>query len=128
MFNRPYLMICFEIVQAASRLMAGSASFLIVLADAVSRGSPESCLRAIWHATDVLITSTYSKDQIWTFGEITPVSGAPHYRVTAGDLDRLKLDFYRLNVKTSRNAITLYRSRKDDAGGSPFQRSYTTLL
>ena len=50
--------------------MAESASFLIELEDAVSRGTPESCLRALWHATDVLITGTYSEDEIWTFGEI----------------------------------------------------------
>ena len=50
--------------------MAEYASFLIDLEGAVSRGSPESSLRALWHATDVLITGTYSEDQIWTFGEI----------------------------------------------------------
>jgi uncharacterized protein (DUF2336 family) len=50
--------------------MTESVSFLIDLEDAVSRGSPDSCLRALWHATDMLITGTYSEDQIWTFGEI----------------------------------------------------------
>lgn len=54
----------------ASRLMAETASFLIDLEEAVSKGSPESCLRALWHATDVLIAGTYSEDEIWTFGEI----------------------------------------------------------
>ena len=44
--------------------------FLIELEDAVSRGSAESCLRALWHATDVLIAGRYSEDQIWTFGEV----------------------------------------------------------
>src|SRR6202012_2336284 len=44
--------------------------FLMELEDAVSRGSAESCLRALWHATDVLIAGRYSEDQIWTFGEI----------------------------------------------------------
>ena len=45
-------------------------SFLLELEDAVSRGTPESCSRALWHATDILIAGRYSEDQIWTFGEI----------------------------------------------------------
>jgi uncharacterized protein (DUF2336 family) len=47
-----------------------TSSFLTELEDAVSRGTAESCLRALWHATDVLIEGTYSEEQIWTFGEI----------------------------------------------------------
>jgi len=45
-------------------------SFLVELEDAVSRGTAESCLRALWHATDVLIAGHYSEDQIWTFGGV----------------------------------------------------------
>src|ERR1700682_2174731 len=45
-------------------------SFLAELDDAVSRGTAESCLQALWHATDILIAGRYSEDQIWTFGEI----------------------------------------------------------
>jgi uncharacterized protein (DUF2336 family) len=45
-------------------------SFLLDLEDAVSRGTAESCLQALWHATDVLIAGQYSEEQIWTFGEI----------------------------------------------------------
>jgi uncharacterized protein (DUF2336 family) len=45
-------------------------SFLQELEEAVSRGSPESCLRALWHTTDVLIAGSYSEDEIWTFGEV----------------------------------------------------------
>jgi len=45
-------------------------SFLTDLEDAVSRGTPESCLQALWHATDILIAGQYSEDQIWTFGEV----------------------------------------------------------
>jgi len=45
-------------------------SFLVELEDAVSRGTAESCLRALWHATDVLIAGRYSEDQIWTFGGV----------------------------------------------------------
>jgi uncharacterized protein (DUF2336 family) len=40
------------------------------LEGAVSRGTAESCLKALWHATDILIAGRYSEDQIWTFGEI----------------------------------------------------------
>jgi uncharacterized protein (DUF2336 family) len=50
--------------------MAAHASFLSDLEDAVSKGTAESCLRALWHATDVLIAGTYSEEEIWTFGEI----------------------------------------------------------
>src|ERR1700739_752342 len=50
--------------------MAEPTSFLIDLEKAVSNGNPQSCLRALWHATEVLITGTYSEDQIWTFGEV----------------------------------------------------------
>src|SRR5277367_3604670 len=45
-------------------------SLLAELEDAVSRGTAESCLKALWHATDILIGGRYSEDQIWTFGEI----------------------------------------------------------
>ena len=45
-------------------------SLLQELDDAVSRGSPESRLRALWHTTDVLIAGTYTEDQIWTFGDV----------------------------------------------------------
>jgi uncharacterized protein (DUF2336 family) len=50
--------------------MTESKSLLTELEDAVSQGSAESCLRALWHATDVLIAGRYSEDQIWTFGEV----------------------------------------------------------
>jgi uncharacterized protein (DUF2336 family) len=46
------------------------ASFLTELEEAVSRGTAESCLRALWHATDLLIAGRYSEDQIWTFGGV----------------------------------------------------------
>src|SRR3984885_13409944 len=50
--------------------MTESKSLLADLEDAVSRGTAESCLLALWHATDILIAGRYSEDQIWTFGEI----------------------------------------------------------
>ena len=50
--------------------MAAITSFLAELDEAVARGNPESCLRALWHAADILIAGTYSEDQIWTFGEV----------------------------------------------------------
>lgn len=50
--------------------MTEARSFLQELDDAVSRGSPESRLKALWHATDLLIAGHYSEDQIWIFGEI----------------------------------------------------------
>jgi uncharacterized protein (DUF2336 family) len=50
--------------------MSEASSFLTELEDAVSRGTPESCLRALWHATDILIAGRYSEEQIATFGEV----------------------------------------------------------
>src|ERR1700675_3616014 len=45
-------------------------SLLQELYDAVSEGSAESRLRALWYTTDLLIAGTYTEDQIWTFGEV----------------------------------------------------------
>jgi uncharacterized protein (DUF2336 family) len=50
--------------------MAEPKSILAELEDAVSRGTAESCLQALWHATDILIAGRYSEEQICTFGEI----------------------------------------------------------
>jgi uncharacterized protein (DUF2336 family) len=50
--------------------MTEAKSFLQELDDAVLRGSTESRLRALWHATDLLIAGRYTEDQIWVFGEV----------------------------------------------------------
>src|ERR1700692_5008849 len=50
--------------------MTESKSLLADLEDEVSRGTAESCLLALWHATDIQIAGRYSEDQIWTCGEI----------------------------------------------------------
>jgi uncharacterized protein (DUF2336 family) len=44
--------------------------FLRDLDEAVTRGSPESRARALWHTTDLMITGGFSEDEIWTFGEV----------------------------------------------------------
>jgi Uncharacterised protein conserved in bacteria (DUF2336) len=44
--------------------------FLRELNDAISRGTAESRLRALWHTTDLMIAGRYSDDEIWTFGEV----------------------------------------------------------
>src|SRR5882757_1835723 len=49
--------------------MIESGSLLQQLEEAVSRGSAESRLRALWHATDLLIAGRYAEDEIWIFGE-----------------------------------------------------------
>jgi hypothetical protein len=41
--------------------------------------------------------------------------GAPNYRITAGDLDRIKVDFVRLKVETCLRVLAVYRSRKQAA-------------
>jgi uncharacterized protein (DUF2336 family) len=45
-------------------------SFLHDLDDAVSRGTAENRLRALWHATDLLVVGQFSEDEIWVFGEV----------------------------------------------------------
>jgi uncharacterized protein (DUF2336 family) len=45
-------------------------SILQELDDAISKGTPESRLRALWHATDVLIMGRYTESEIWIFGEV----------------------------------------------------------
>ena len=39
-------------------------SLLQDLDDAIARGSDESRAKALWHATDLLITGRYSSDEI----------------------------------------------------------------
>jgi len=50
--------------------MSEDGSFLRDLDEAVSRGTPESRKRALWHTTDLMIAGSYSDDEIWTFGEV----------------------------------------------------------
>jgi hypothetical protein len=50
--------------------MAETKSLLQEINEAISHGSAESCARAVWHATDLLIAGRYTEDQIWTFGEV----------------------------------------------------------
>ena len=45
-------------------------SFLRDLDDAIARGTAESRTRALWHATDLLLTGRFSDEEIWTFGEV----------------------------------------------------------
>jgi hypothetical protein len=52
------------------------ASLLKELNDAAARGSAEGRLRALWHATDLLIAGTYTEDEIWTFGEVIGILAA----------------------------------------------------
>jgi uncharacterized protein (DUF2336 family) len=53
-----------------STKMNATKSFLQDLEEAVSRGTSESRLRALWHTTDLLIAGRYTDDEIWTFGEV----------------------------------------------------------
>ena len=47
-----------------------TASFLQDLDQSISKGSARGCMRALWHATDVLIAGQYSEEEIWVFGEV----------------------------------------------------------
>src|SRR5260221_1736415 len=50
--------------------MTDAKTFLQDFDDAVSRGTTESCLHAVRHATDLLIAGRYSDDEISTLGEV----------------------------------------------------------
>jgi uncharacterized protein (DUF2336 family) len=50
--------------------MNDAKTFLQDLDEAVSRGTTDSCLHAVRHATDLLIAGRYSDDEISTFGEV----------------------------------------------------------
>ncbi len=45
-------------------------SILRELNDAISKGTPESRLKALWHATDMLLMGRYTESEIWIFGEV----------------------------------------------------------
>ena len=45
-------------------------SYLEELDNAISLGTRETRLQALWHATDLMITGQFSDEQIWTFGEV----------------------------------------------------------
>ena len=51
-------------------MMGEVSSFLRDLDEAISRGTAESRMRALWHTTDLMIAGRYSDDEIWTFGEV----------------------------------------------------------
>ena len=45
-------------------------SILRELNDAISKGTAESRLQALWHATDMLLMGRYTESEIWIFGEV----------------------------------------------------------
>ena len=36
----------------------------------ISHGSEQARLRALWHATDILIAGQFSEEDVWIFGEV----------------------------------------------------------
>jgi uncharacterized protein (DUF2336 family) len=46
------------------------ASFLEELEQAISKGTPDSRERALWHATDLLMVGRYTDEEVWVFGEV----------------------------------------------------------
>jgi hypothetical protein len=50
--------------------MNHTASLLEELDQSISQGSNECRLRALWHATDVLMAGQYSEEDVWVFGEV----------------------------------------------------------
>ena len=64
-----------------------------------------------------------SLDVSWPTAMALLFLGAPNYRIMAGDLDTLNHEFHRLEVNTCRGVISVYRSRKAEAGGAPIRRT-----
>ncbi|MBV9559799.1 MAG: DUF2336 domain-containing protein [Bradyrhizobium sp.] len=50
--------------------MSEARAFLEDLDYAISRGTPQSRARALWHATDLLMAGRYIDHEIWAFGEV----------------------------------------------------------
>lgn len=50
--------------------MKATKSLLQELEEAISQGSDESRLRALWHATDILVAGQFTEESIWVFGEV----------------------------------------------------------
>jgi uncharacterized protein (DUF2336 family) len=50
--------------------MPNTSPFLQELEESIAEGSGRGRLRALWHATDLLIAGQYSDEEIWTFGEV----------------------------------------------------------
>jgi hypothetical protein len=54
-------------------------------------------------------------DLSWTTTMSLLFLGAANYRITAGDLDKMKSEFFRLNVDTSKQVLKVYQFRKETA-------------
>jgi rRNA processing protein Gar1 len=50
--------------------MSDHASLLQELEESISHGSDQARLRALWHATDILIAGQFSEEDVWIFGEV----------------------------------------------------------
>ena len=55
---------------SSGKQLGSPMSILRELNDAISTGTPESRLKALWHATDILIMGRYTESEIWIFGEV----------------------------------------------------------
>jgi uncharacterized protein (DUF2336 family) len=75
---------------------------------------------------EVILILAKALDLSWTTTMSLLFLGAPNYRITAGELERMKSEFLKLNVETSKRVLTVYRSRKEassaDGLGLPSQR------
>jgi uncharacterized protein (DUF2336 family) len=58
------------VAESNKTAMPEARSLLQGLEDALVKGSAESRLRGLWHATDLLIAGRYSDNEIWIFGEV----------------------------------------------------------
>jgi hypothetical protein len=67
---------------------------------------------------EVILILAKALDLSWTTTMSLLFLGAANYRITAGDLDRMKREFVRLNVETSRQVLKVYQSRKETATDS----------
>jgi len=64
---------------------------------------------------EVVLILAKALDLSWTTTMSMRFLGAANYRITAGDLDSMKREFFRLNVETSKRVLKVYQSRKGNS-------------
>ena len=71
---------------------------------------------------EVMLILAKALDLSWATTMSLLFLGAANYRITAGDLDRMKREFARLNVETSKKVLEVYQSRKETAAEGSIRR------
>jgi hypothetical protein len=104
---------------ARSRKFEEAVSGLSVLCllpvDVVERSLAESC-------SEMTMILAKALNFEWKTTMSLLFLGAKDHRISARDLDRLREEFARLNIETSRTVLSFYKSRKNSPAVDPEQR------